>query len=144
MANWTINLKMKSYMPLFFKKCWFIENPWQRTFCVNTNCLLFLASDCLGHFGTGLIVFFLVWRIKRKIYWFIQYLLFYVPLKNFSLIWRRHHYRWRAAKYRPMQWGIFYRATPAVTRDLSFSGFIHRTAPYSHLNDIHGDAEDLF
>jgi hypothetical protein len=26
----------------------------------------------------------------------IDYLLFYVKLKNFSLIWRRHHCRWRA------------------------------------------------
>jgi hypothetical protein len=34
--------------------------------------------------------------------WLIDYLLFYVPLKNISLIWRRHHYRWRAAKFRPM------------------------------------------
>ena len=32
----------------------------------------------------------------------IDYLWFYVPLKNFSLIWRRHHCRWRAAKFRPM------------------------------------------
>ena len=23
----------------------------------------------------------------------------FVPLKNFSLIWRRHHYQWRAAKF---------------------------------------------
>jgi hypothetical protein len=29
------------------------------------------------------------------------YLLLCVPLKNFSLVWRRHHYRWRASKYRP-------------------------------------------
>jgi hypothetical protein len=28
--------------------------------------------------------------------------LFYVPLKNISPIWRRHHYRWRTAKFRPM------------------------------------------
>jgi hypothetical protein len=26
----------------------------------------------------------------------------YIPHKNFSFIWRRHHYRWRAAKFRPM------------------------------------------
>jgi hypothetical protein len=60
-------------MPLFFEKCWFIENHWKRTFCVNTNCLLPLAPDCLGHFDTGLIVFFLVYRIKRKIDWLIIY-----------------------------------------------------------------------
>jgi hypothetical protein len=34
--------------------------------------------------------------------WFIDYLRFYVLLKNISLIWRRHHCRWRAAKFRPM------------------------------------------
>jgi hypothetical protein len=27
--------------------------------------------------------------------WLIDCLLFYVPLKNFSFIWRRHHYQWR-------------------------------------------------
>jgi hypothetical protein len=70
----------------------------------------------------------------------IDYLRFYVPLKNCSLIWRRHHYRWRAAKFRPMLgaqsfWAgrDLYRATPAVTRDLDFSGFIRRTAPFSRL-----------
>jgi hypothetical protein len=34
--------------------------------------------------------------------WLIDYLVFYVPLKNISLIMRRHHYRWRAAKFRLM------------------------------------------
>jgi hypothetical protein len=32
----------------------------------------------------------------------INYLLFYVPLKNISLIWRRHHCQSRAAKFRTM------------------------------------------
>jgi hypothetical protein len=57
----------------------------------------------------------------------IDYLLFSVPLKNSSLIWRRHHYRWRAAKFRPMfgAQGLWAgrdldRATPTVTRILSF------------------------
>ena len=65
---------------------------------------------------------------------------FYVPLKNISLIWRRHHYRWRAAKFRPMlgAQGLWagrdlYRATHAVTRGLGFSGLIGRTAPFSRL-----------
>jgi hypothetical protein len=64
----------------------------------------------------------------------------YVPLKNFSLIWRRHHCRWRAAKFRPIlgAQGLWagrdlYHATPAVTRDLGFSGLIQRTAPFSRL-----------
>jgi hypothetical protein len=70
----------------------------------------------------------------------IDYLMFYVPLKNIPLIWRHHHYRWRAAKFRPMlgAQGLcterdLYRATPAVTRDLGFSGLIRRTAPFSRL-----------
>jgi hypothetical protein len=76
-------------------------------------------------------------------YWQIDWLidlLFYVPLKNFSLIWRRHHCQWRAAKLRPMlgTQGLWagrdlYRATPTVTRDLGFSGLIRRTAPFSRL-----------
>jgi hypothetical protein len=69
-----------------------------------------------------------------------DYIVFYVPLKNISLIWRRHHCRWRAAKLRPIvsaqgPWvrrGL-YRATPTVTRDLDFSGLLRRTAPFSRL-----------
>jgi hypothetical protein len=55
--------------------------------------------------------------------WLIDYLLFYVPLNNFPLIWRRHHCRWRAV----------YRATPAVISDLEFSGLIRRTTLFSRL-----------
>ena len=32
-------------------------------------------------------------------YWLFVWLGFYVPLENFSLIWRRHNYRWRAANF---------------------------------------------
>jgi hypothetical protein len=101
----------------------------------------------------------------------IDYLWFYVPLKNFSLIWRRHHCRWRAATFRPMlsAQGLWAgRATPAVTQDLGFSGLIQRTTPFNRLlrhttgcgeyiltqilmgpnsvafYDKKGDAEDLF
>jgi hypothetical protein len=66
--------------------------------------------------------------------------LIYVSLKNLSLVWRRHHYRWRTANFRPMlgAWGLWagrdlHRATPAVTRDIGFSGLIRRTAPFSRL-----------
>jgi hypothetical protein len=41
-------------------------------------------------------------HLRMFLVWMIDYLLFYVPLKNFSLIRRRHHCRWRAAKFRPM------------------------------------------
>jgi hypothetical protein len=65
----------------------------------------------------------------------------YIPLKNFSLIWRRHHCRWRAANLSlcsalrafEQGGGGLYRATPAVSRDLGFSGLIQRTAPFSRL-----------
>jgi hypothetical protein len=79
-------------------------------------------------------------RGKSIYIWLIDYLRFYVPLKNFSLIWGRHHCRWRAAKFRPMlgAQGLWagrdlYRATPATTRDLGFSSLIRRTAPFSRL-----------
>jgi hypothetical protein len=62
------------------------------------------------------------------------------PAQEFSLIWRRHHCRWRAAKFRHMlgAQGLWagrdlYRARPTVTRDLGFSGLIRRTAPFSRL-----------
>jgi hypothetical protein len=67
-------------------------------------------------------------------------LLFYVLFKNISLICRRHHCRWRAAKFRPMlgAQGLWarrdlYRATPVVTHGLNFSGLIRRTAPFIRL-----------
>jgi hypothetical protein len=72
--------------------------------------------------------------------WLIDYLRFYVPLNNLSLIWRRHHCRWRAAKFRLMigvqvLWAgrDLYRATPTVTRGLGISGLIRRTTPFSRL-----------
>jgi hypothetical protein len=70
----------------------------------------------------------------------IDCILFYVPLKNISLVWRRHHCRWRDAKFSAIlgAQGLWagrdlYRATPAVTRDLGFSGLIRRTALFSRL-----------
>jgi hypothetical protein len=81
------------------------------------------------------------WRqVAAKKNTLINYLRFYVPLKNISLQWRRHHCRWRAAKFRPMLgaqgfWAgrDLYRSTPPVIRDLGFSGLIRRTAPFSRL-----------
>jgi hypothetical protein len=77
---------------------------------------------------------------KLMIDWLIDYLLFYVPLKSFSLLWKRHHCRWRAAKFRSMlgAQGLWagrdlYRATPTATRGLGFSGLIRRAAPFSRL-----------
>jgi hypothetical protein len=83
------------------------------------------------------------------------YLLFYVPLENFCLIWRRHHYRWKAAKFRAIlgAQGLWagrdlYHATPAVTRDLRwvfcFCVSSKWSPPFSsHLRHTLGDAEDI-
>jgi hypothetical protein len=72
--------------------------------------------------------------------WLINNLLFYAPLKNFSLLWKRHHNQRKAEKFRRMfgAQGLgagrdLYRATPAVTRDLRFSGLIRGNVPISHL-----------
>jgi hypothetical protein len=74
----------------------------------------------------------------ERIRWLIDYLLLHAPLKNFSFIWKCHHYRWRATKFRPMlgPQGLLrnlYRATPAVTPGLGFSVLIRMTSPFSRL-----------
>jgi hypothetical protein len=55
-------------------------------------------------------------------------------------LWRRHHYWWRAATFRPVPgaedlWaGIdLYRATPVLTQGLGFCSPIRRTAPFCRL-----------
>ena len=61
--------------------------------------------------------------LSKSVYWFeiffmclqlIFVCLFFIPLESFSLIWRRHHYRWRVAKFDLCselmaieQWGFF-------------------------------------
>jgi hypothetical protein len=76
-----------------------------------------------------------------KIDWLIDWL-FTVsrPSQEYFTYMETSHYRWRAAKFRPMlcAQGLWigrdvYRATPAVTRNLGFSGLIRRTAPFSRL-----------
>jgi hypothetical protein len=85
----------------------------------------------------------------KSLIWLIEYLLFYVPLKNFSLYMATHHCRWRAAKFRPMlgAQGLWagrdlYRATPAVTRTSVFSasseGPPHLVASYDTQGDVRG------
>jgi hypothetical protein len=69
-----------------------------------------------------------------KYFWLFDWLIIYgftSRSRIFSLIWRRHHCRWRAAKFRPMlcAQGLWagrdlYRTTPAVTQGLGFSGLI--------------------
>jgi hypothetical protein len=83
--------------------------------------------------------------------WLFEHLLFYVPLlKEFFTYWRllspslgentRYVFTRTVVKSRPMltAQGLWagrdlYRATPALTRNLGFSGFIRRTAPFSRL-----------
>jgi hypothetical protein len=83
--------------------------------------------------------------------WLIDYLRFYVPLKNFSLIWKRHHCRRRASISRSMlrTQGLWagrdlYRATPTVTRGLGFSGTSDRKPHLVASYNTQGGVEDLF
>jgi hypothetical protein len=78
---------------------------------------------------------------KWKVILLIDYLLFYVPLKNFSRIWRHHHYQWRAVKSRPMfgaqgLWaGRDFQFVPHLLQlqDLNFYCLIWSTIPFNHL-----------
>ena len=58
--------------------------------------------------------------------------LFYVPFASISFIWRCHHWRRRAAKFRSPLGTLsredLYRATPAVKQGLGFCGLFRRTA----------------
>jgi hypothetical protein len=72
--------------------------------------------------------------------WLNYFLLFYVLLKNTSLI-RSHHSWWRNAKFRPMfdtknLWAgrDLYRATSAGAQGLGFSDLIRRTTPFCCLS----------
>jgi hypothetical protein len=79
-----------------------------------------------------------------KTLWKVGWLIMYGFMSHSRTVhlytWRHYHYRWRAAKFRPMlgAQGLWserdlYRAKPAVTRGLSFSGLIRRMAPFSRL-----------
>jgi hypothetical protein len=97
--------------------------------------ILHFISFCPTWPSGTMILTNLLMHYVRLIDWLIIY-----GFTSRSLIWRRHHCRWRAAKFRPMlgTQGLWagrdlYRATPAVTRDLGFSGLIRRTAQFSRL-----------
>jgi hypothetical protein len=140
--------------------CWFltvIQFPLSN-FCRDVCIRLKLHVQVLHGLSTNLVMtrfFYLtvtpleLTKEKRKKYQFplpnlfIDWLIihgFTSRSRIFSLIWRRHHCRWKAAKFRPKlgAQGLWagrdlYRATPAVTRDLGFSGLVRRTAPFSRL-----------
>jgi hypothetical protein len=61
----------------------------------------YLDSSTTVKIGTQPANIRLVISMEFESQW-IDYLLFYVTLKNISLIWSRHHCRWRSAKFRPM------------------------------------------
>jgi hypothetical protein len=84
-------------------------------------------------------------------YKLIDYLRFYVPLKNFSLIWRRHHCRWRAANFGLCsalrafeQVGIFIMSHLLWHGTSVFSSLIRRTTPFSrqHTRGVEGDVNE--
>jgi hypothetical protein len=119
------------------------EHQWKDILCLNVHlnwyCIIiknfFYRNEFLWQWRHSS----LSWAVQSNVR-LIDYLRFYVLLKNISLIWRRHHCRWKAAKFRPKigAQGLWagrdlYRATPAVTQDLGFSGLIRRTAPFSRL-----------
>jgi hypothetical protein len=111
---------------------------------IGVSLIISIIIFCLLHcsISIGYAVFFLNTKanLNLTILWsMIDYLRFYILFKNFSL-WRRHHCRWRVAKYRSMlgSHGLWvrrdlYRATPAVTRGLVFSGLMRRTTLISRL-----------
>jgi hypothetical protein len=93
---------------------------------------IFLADILICKFQNSDILILLIALIY--IDWLIDYLPFYVPLKNILLIWRRHHCRWRAAKFRPMlgaqgfeKGGIF---ALIYTKLVSILTNLHLLTPY--------------
>ena len=64
----------------------------------------------------------------------------FFPLENFSLIWRRHHYRWRAANFDQCsaymaieQWGVFLRCHTYCDSGHPFIMVISDNPWHSHL-----------
>jgi hypothetical protein len=102
--------------------------------------------------GKGDFFFICLIVYSRTSNWLINYLLFYIQLKNFLLIYEDVTITGEGlSKFRPMlgAQGLWtgrdlYRARPAVTRDLGFTGSSegppHSVASY----DTQGDVEDLF
>jgi hypothetical protein len=103
---------------IIVKRCWYIEM---------LNWRLLQIIRVTEHYPHD-------WLIDLLVGWLIDWLLFYVQLKNFSLMWRRFHCRWRTSLRRLLgtqglwAWRNLYRATPAVIRCFGFSGIIRRTA----------------
>jgi hypothetical protein len=97
-------------------------------------------------------VFIYLWTVifftsrSRIFHWYREviitglFVLFIVAWAIFQLSSVCHHYWWKGCKIEayarhsgPWADKDLYRASPAVTRDLGFTGLIRRTAPFSHL-----------
>jgi hypothetical protein len=115
-----------------------IEYTWRYTWV--DSCLHNKASEACNSLLTCM----------TQTFWLIDYLRFYVPLKNISHIWRRHHCRWRATKFMPMLGAQVEQGRIFIVPHLlwhgssvfpvSSEGSPQLIASY----DTHGDAEDLF
>jgi hypothetical protein len=102
---------------------------------------IFLYLRILSILGYYRFMYSFEWKtiIKRN-----QFHAWGLIIYDFTSRWRIYHLyedvdhhisRWRAAKFRPMlgAQGLCLSCTPAVTRDLGFSGLIRRSAPFSRL-----------
>ena len=73
-----------------------------------------MMSPFLTHYSFNAIMSFNCFTSTVSRVWSHSFLSVFVPLENFSLMWRRHHYRWRAAHFDLYsalmaieQWGFF-------------------------------------
>ena len=87
-----------------------MSNKQKQTYKHTRKCVLYLFVLYDIFISLFIIYYFLnrSWKI------FVGFFCVFVPLENFSLIWRRHHCRWRAAKLDLCatlmaieQWGFF-------------------------------------
>ena len=75
----------------------------------------------------------------------IDHLLFYVKLKNFSLIWRRHHCRRRAGKLGTFKQGGIFIVLHLLWHGTLFFPVSSEELPHLvAFHDTQGDFEDLF
>jgi hypothetical protein len=75
-----------------------VSNSSTAQFCWNWSC----CGMCMCVFRLSFYTMLLMPWQNWPDDWLIEYVLFYLPLKNISLIWRRQLCRWRAAKFRPI------------------------------------------
>jgi hypothetical protein len=135
---WMFKPRYLAELPLFSACPWMVKLDCSGVLVAICRTLHLFGWICISHWSSHFCnVSRSCCRVRRSFSDLIlDYLRFCVPLKNVSLVWRRHHCQWRAAKYRPMLGALclwagryFYHAMPVVTRDLGFSLFIWRIGP---------------